>query len=51
MFCIIKVGVFHTNDNSTHTVLWTMTWTKISAFLPQLKEELFNIDSKLNIYL
>lgn len=35
-----SAGVFSTADGS-HSPLWTLTWDRISAFLPHLQRELF----------
>uniref|UniRef100_A0A182MM42 SEC7 domain-containing protein n=1 Tax=Anopheles culicifacies TaxID=139723 RepID=A0A182MM42_9DIPT len=36
-----SVCVFHNTDGVTHSLLWDVTWQRISGFLPNLKEELF----------
>uniref|UniRef100_A0A1B0CTH7 Putative golgi-specific brefeldin a-resistance guanine nucleotide exchange factor 1-like isoform x2 n=1 Tax=Lutzomyia longipalpis TaxID=7200 RepID=A0A1B0CTH7_LUTLO len=36
-----SVRVFHTADGVTHAPLWDITWSRVSLFLPNLKEELF----------
>lgn len=40
-----SVCVFHNSDGVTHSVLWDVTWQRISGFLPELKEELFKSDA------
>ncbi|XP_062554082.1 Golgi-specific brefeldin A-resistance guanine nucleotide exchange factor 1 [Armigeres subalbatus] len=39
-----SVCVFHNSDGVTHSVLWDVTWQRISGFLPNLKDELFRND-------
>ncbi|GAB0087888.1 Golgi-specific brefeldin A-resistance guanine nucleotide exchange factor 1 [Sergentomyia squamirostris] len=41
-----SVRVFHTADGVGHAPLWDVTWSRISLFLPHLKEELFRDESK-----
>lgn len=36
-----SVCVFHNTDGVTHSMLWDVTWQRISGFLPNLKDELF----------
>ncbi|XP_058062506.1 Golgi-specific brefeldin A-resistance guanine nucleotide exchange factor 1 [Anopheles bellator] len=36
-----SVCVFHNTDGLTHSMLWDVTWQRISSFLPNLKDELF----------
>ncbi|XP_053679381.1 Golgi-specific brefeldin A-resistance guanine nucleotide exchange factor 1 [Anopheles nili] len=36
-----SVCVFHNTDGITHSMLWDVTWQRISGFLPNLKDELF----------
>uniref|UniRef100_A0A1L8DVZ9 Putative guanine nucleotide exchange factor n=1 Tax=Nyssomyia neivai TaxID=330878 RepID=A0A1L8DVZ9_9DIPT len=36
-----SVRVFHAADGVTHAPLWDVTWSRVSLFLPNLKEELF----------
>ncbi|XP_035897623.1 Golgi-specific brefeldin A-resistance guanine nucleotide exchange factor 1 [Anopheles stephensi] len=36
-----SVCVFHNTDGVTHSLLWDVTWQRISGFLPTLKDELF----------
>ncbi|EAT38431.1 AAEL009678-PA [Aedes aegypti] len=40
-----SVCVFHNSDGVTHSVLWDVTWQRISGFLPNLKDELFKNDA------
>lgn len=40
----IQMRVFHKNDGVTHSPLWELTWKRISQFLPNLREELFDKD-------
>ncbi|XP_055643698.1 Golgi-specific brefeldin A-resistance guanine nucleotide exchange factor 1 isoform X2 [Toxorhynchites rutilus septentrionalis] len=40
-----SVCVFHNSDGVTHSVLWDLTWQRISGFLPNLKDELFRNDA------
>lgn len=42
-----SVRVFHAADGVTHTPLWDVTWSRISMFLPSLKEELFKDEGVL----
>lgn len=39
-----KMRVFHNNDGVTHSPLWELTWKRVTQFLPNLKEELFDKD-------
>lgn len=34
--------VFHNKDHITHSPLWELTWKRVSQFLPNLKDELFD---------
>ncbi|XP_052891953.1 Golgi-specific brefeldin A-resistance guanine nucleotide exchange factor 1 [Anopheles moucheti] len=36
-----SVCVFHNTDGVTHSMLWDVTWQRISGFLPNLKDDLF----------
>lgn len=36
--------VFHNNDGVTHSSLWELTWKRVTQFMPNLKEELFDKD-------
>lgn len=36
--------VFHNSDGVTHSPLWELTWKRVTQFLPNLKEELFDKD-------
>ncbi|XP_055593245.1 Golgi-specific brefeldin A-resistance guanine nucleotide exchange factor 1 isoform X2 [Uranotaenia lowii] len=40
-----SVCVFHNSDGVTHSILWDVTWQRISGFLPHLKDELFKSDA------
>ncbi|XP_059608620.1 Golgi-specific brefeldin A-resistance guanine nucleotide exchange factor 1 isoform X2 [Phlebotomus argentipes] len=40
-----SVRVFHAADGVSHAPLWDVTWSRISLFLPHLKEELFRDDT------
>lgn len=42
IFLLQQVRVFQNDDGISNSPLWEITWKRISQFLPNLKEELFD---------
>lgn len=47
LLVMYSVKAFHNADGTTYTALWTLTWERVGAFLPTLKEELFKDNGEL----